>query len=128
MPRKSPDPVDILVGNNLRILRLRRGMSQTQLGKRLDVTFQQVQKYEKGANRIGAGRLFRAAAILRVPISVLFDGAPKSPESERFVAPPALMSRPDAIRMMEAFGKIGNADSCRLLVRLAEKLALPGKG
>ena len=71
---KSPSPVDATVGRNLRIWRMSKGLSQAQLASRLGVTFQQLQKYEVGANRIGTGRLVKAAAVLRVPISALFEG------------------------------------------------------
>jgi transcriptional regulator with XRE-family HTH domain len=72
---KSPLPTDVLVGQNIRIGRLQAGLSQTELGARVGVTFQQIQKYEKGANRIDASRLQQIADALRVPIPALFDGA-----------------------------------------------------
>ena len=64
MPKKQTNPVDLLVGNRVRIRRMLIGMSQERLGELLGLTFQQVQKYEKGVNRIGAGRLFDVARIL----------------------------------------------------------------
>jgi len=127
MPKKSPDPIDILVGNNLRILRQRKGLSQTDLGRELGLTFQQIQKYEKGTNRVGAGRLYRMAAFLGVPVSALFDGAPKSSKPEHFESPMALLSRSDAVGLMEAFSKVSAPESRRLLVGLARQLASPGK-
>ena len=69
---KRPDPTDIEVGRRVRALRLERGMSQERLAFALKLTFQQVQKYEKGTNRIGAGRLQRIADILEVPVSTFF--------------------------------------------------------
>ena len=123
MGGKSLDPIDVLVGNNLRTLRLRKGMSQGELGKLLGLTFQQIQKYEKGRNRIGAGRLFRAAALLEVPVSAFFDGVPQSGLAEHFETPQASVAGRDTIRMMDAFARIGGADSRLLLLRLAEKLA-----
>lgn len=74
---QQPDPfhaVDRHVGARLRALRRERGLSQTALGRRLDVTFQQVQKYESGYNRISAGRLYHAALALEVPLMAFFDG------------------------------------------------------
>src|SRR5438552_1319065 len=71
---KAPDARDIEVGRRIRAQRLVRGMSQTQLGKKLGITFQQIQKYEKGANRVGAGRLTRIADVLGVPVSFFFGG------------------------------------------------------
>lgn len=72
---KQPDPVDIHVGQRVRIRRKMLSMSQTELGKQLGVTFQQVQKYEKGTNRIGSSRLFRMSNALDVPVAFFFDGA-----------------------------------------------------
>jgi len=72
---KSPDPVDIHVGQRVRARRKMLGLSQTQLGKELGVTFQQVQKYERGTNRIGSSRLFRMSTTLDVPVAYFFEGA-----------------------------------------------------
>ena len=70
---QGPDPVDVHVGGQMRQMRLLRGLSQTALGKELGVTFQQIQKYERGANRLSASMLWRAADALNVPISYFFD-------------------------------------------------------
>ena len=72
---KSPDPVDLHVGQRVRARRKMLGLSQTQLGKELGVTFQQVQKYERGTNRIGSSRLFRMSTTLDVPVAYFFEGA-----------------------------------------------------
>ena len=74
MSVKRPDPVDVEVGHRIRIERLSRGLSQTALANQLGVTFQQVQKYEKGVNRVGAGRLTRIAEVLGVPVATFFSG------------------------------------------------------
>ena len=76
MSIKTPYPTDKYVGRRLKMRRLMLGMSQEALGDSIGLTFQQVQKYEKGANRIGAGRLQHIANILRVPVSFFFEGAP----------------------------------------------------
>jgi transcriptional regulator with XRE-family HTH domain len=73
MTKSSPDPVDIHVGARVRLRRTLLGMSQEKLGKALGLTFQQVQKYERGANRIGSSRLFQLSRILDVPVSFFFD-------------------------------------------------------
>jgi DNA-binding XRE family transcriptional regulator len=73
VPKRSPDRVDIEVGRRVRTFRLEKGLSQEQLGDQLGLTFQQVQKYEKGINRIGAGRLQRIANILEIPVGNFFD-------------------------------------------------------
>ncbi len=70
-----PDPVDILVGRNVRQLRARRRVSQLELGEALGLTFQQIQKYEKGTNRVSASKLHQIAVFLDVEISALFEGA-----------------------------------------------------
>jgi transcriptional regulator with XRE-family HTH domain len=73
VPKRSPDRVDIEVGRRIRTFRLEKGLSQEQLGDQLGLTFQQVQEYEKGINRIGAGRLMRIANILEIPVEIFFD-------------------------------------------------------
>ena len=83
MSVKRPDPVDIEVGHRIRIERLARGLSQTALANQLGVTFQQVQKYEKGFNRVGSGRLLKIASILDVTITQLFEGAASPTNSVR---------------------------------------------
>ena len=74
MPRKLPNPIDVHVGSRVRMRRMLVGMSQEKLGDSLGLTFQQVQKYEKGANRIGASRLFHIARVLGVRIEFFYEG------------------------------------------------------
>jgi len=74
VPKKQANPIDIQVGNRVRIRRMLIGMSQERLGDLLGLTFQQVQKYEKGVNRIGAGRLFEMSRILNVPVDFFYEG------------------------------------------------------
>jgi transcriptional regulator with XRE-family HTH domain len=76
MVKKAPNPIDKHVGSRVRMRRMMLGMSQEKLGDALDLTFQQVQKYEKGTNRIGASRLQQISHILQVPVSFFFEGAP----------------------------------------------------
>ena len=86
--KRSPDPIDIHVGNRVRVRRILIGMGQEKLGEELGLTFQQIQKYEKGANRIGASRLYRISRILNVPVQFFFEDipgegeAPKPPSDE----------------------------------------------
>ena len=82
MATRNPMPVDVLVGQNIRICRLQKGLSQGELGQQIGVTFQQVQKYEKGANRVGASRLNQIANVLGVSLPSLFDGAPTATADE----------------------------------------------
>ena len=74
--KKKPNPIDIHVGSRIRLRRNMLGMSQEKLGENLGITFQQIQKYEKGTNRVGASRLQAIASILNVPVSFFFEDAP----------------------------------------------------
>ncbi len=76
MVKSTPEPVDVHVGSRVRLRRTLLGMSQDKLGKALRLTFQQVQKYERGANRIGSSRLYQLSQILDVPVSFFFDDMP----------------------------------------------------
>jgi transcriptional regulator with XRE-family HTH domain len=116
---KRPSPIDVTVGRNVRLWRMSKGLSQAQLAKRLGVTFQQVQKYEVGSNRIGTGRLVKIAAILGVPISALFEGT--NAGSSRSLL--ALVSDRRSFRLARAFAAIKD-NTCRVsLVNLVEKIA-----
>ena len=79
MAKKAPNPIDKHVGSRVRMRRMMLSMSQEKLGDALGLTFQQVQKYEKGTNRIGASRLQQISHILQVPVSFFFEGAPNAP-------------------------------------------------
>src|ERR1700747_1868720 len=76
MATKAPNPVDKYVGSRVRMSRSMLGMSQEKLGDALGLTFQQIQKYEKGSNRVGASRIQQISEILQVPVSFLFEGGP----------------------------------------------------
>ena len=82
MNARSATPIDMEIGAKLRLFRCARDISQVQLAKELGVTFQQVQKYERGVNRIGSGRLYHAAQILRVPVSAFFEDLKSAPEAK----------------------------------------------
>ena len=81
MSTKAPNPVDKYVGSRVRMRRIMLGMSQEKLGEALGLTFQQVQKYEKGTNRVGASRIQQISEILQVPVSFLFEGGPSGTAS-----------------------------------------------
>jgi transcriptional regulator with XRE-family HTH domain len=122
---KRIEPVDVLVGRRVRAYRLSLGMSQTTLGDKVGVTFQQIQKYERGTNRIGSSRLKKMATVLGVGIGALFA----EPENDQ--AGPDTLSeitgQPHAMRLLKAFAGIGD-DKLRLaLVKLAEGLQEHGK-
>jgi transcriptional regulator with XRE-family HTH domain len=117
---KRAGPIDATVGRNVRIWRMAKGLSQAELADRLGVTFQQVQKYEVGANRIGTGRLVKVAAILGVPISALFEGTAGADRSRSLLA---LVSDRRSFRLAQAFAAIKDS-TCRVsLVNLVEKIA-----
>jgi transcriptional regulator with XRE-family HTH domain len=128
--KKSPNPVDQHVGARMRARRLVLDMSQTKLGQALGLTFQQIQKYEKGANRVGASRLQQIAHTLQVPVSFFFDGAPATSRDrpERVDAPsPAyvadFVASVDGIALIKAFAKIKDAKLRRRIVDLVDRLS-----
>ena len=116
MIKSSPDPVDIHVGARVRLRRTLLGMSQEKLGKALGLTFQQVQKYERGANRIGSSRLFQLSRILDVPVSFFFDEmAPEATrkadgmaESNKQVFEVDKLSRRETLELVRAYYKISD--------------------
>lgn len=123
MSVKTPDPLDVLVGARIRILRTRRGMSQSDLAGKIGVSFQQVQKYEKGANRVGASRLSRIAEILGIPIGELFGASrDKSADSQSLLRP--LVGR-NAVRFLRAFSRITDPRVRHSIARLVEAIADP---
>jgi transcriptional regulator with XRE-family HTH domain len=119
IPPKRPSAVDLAVGRNVRIWRMARGLSQAELANRLGVTFQQLQKYEVGTNRIGTGRLVKVAAVLRIPIQTLFEGADSDPSRSLL----ALVADARAFRLARAFATIDNTTLRLSLVYLVEKVA-----
>jgi transcriptional regulator with XRE-family HTH domain len=117
---KRPSAVDVTVGRNVRVWRMAKGLSQAQLAIRLGVTFQQVQKYETGGNRIPTGRLVKLAAILGVPIAALFEGTDAAEPSRSLLA---LVSDRRSFRLARAFAAVKD-NRCRLsLVNMVEKIA-----
>src|SRR6185503_3489572 len=105
---------DVAIGQKLRALRLDGGLSQSELGQRIGVTFQQLQKYEKGVNRVSAGRLARIASALNVPVTAFYE-ATKRGKSERSFA--YLQTR-GAVRLVRAYGDIPARGSKAALVTL----------
>ncbi len=130
MSTKSPNPVDKHVGSRIRMRRIMLSMSQEKLGEALGLTFQQVQKYEKGTNRVGASRLQQISEVLQVPVSFLFDGAPtKTTNGEGFAEGPSpayvtdVLSTSDGVALVRAFSRIGDPKLRRSIVELAEQIA-----
>jgi transcriptional regulator with XRE-family HTH domain len=119
---RKTDAYDREVGLRVRMLRLSRRLSQADLGERLGITFQQVQKYENGANRIGAGRLQRIAEIFEVPVAALFGVSGR--EGRGGVDPFEGLRTPGAVQLLEAYGRIGDRVIRRAFLRFAEQVAL----
>jgi transcriptional regulator with XRE-family HTH domain len=121
MRQKGSELIDSLVGARIRLLRKRRKMSQAELGEAVGVTFQQIQKYENGKNRVGASRLHLVATALNVPVTELFDGAAETDGSLKPTKSLAFSSQ--ALRFAEAFVKISDKELRSSLVDLAEAMA-----
>jgi transcriptional regulator with XRE-family HTH domain len=128
--KKAPNPTDKHVGARVRMRRMMLGMSQEKLGDTLDLTFQQVQKYEKGANRISASRLQQISHILQVPISFFFEGLPSSSDIKGGGADEAtspadvfdFLATSDGLALTKAFMRIKNAKVRRRIVDLVEQI------
>ena len=116
--------MDIRVGESIRAHRLIAGMSQSDLASRLGVSFQQVQKYEKGANRVGAGRLPQIAAIFDISITTLFEAADApSGKGVGSVAPFRLISDKSIVRLLGSYSDIPNRAIRRRLIQLVDEIA-----
>ena len=127
---KAPNPVDKYVGSRVRMRRIMLGMSQEKLGEALGLTFQQVQKYEKGTNRVGASRIQQISEILQVPISFLFEGSPSGgtstgkfseATSPNFVSD--FLATSEGLALTRAFTRITDAKLRRSIVELVEQIA-----
>jgi transcriptional regulator with XRE-family HTH domain len=128
LPRKSPNPIDIHVGGRVRMRRMLVGMSQEKLGDSLGLTFQQVQKYEKGANRIGASRLYQIARVLGVPIEFFYDGVATEGQTEGFAESEAshfeidMLSTSEGIQLNSAFFSIRDPKVRKKVLELVKAL------
>jgi len=122
--RRRPNSADIQIGESIRAHRLIVGMTQGDLARRLGVSFQQIQKYEKGANRVGAGRLPQIARIFDIPIGALFEAnADTSPGKSTGAAPAKLIPDRNTLSLLTAFGGIGNRKIRYSLVDLVNAIA-----
>jgi transcriptional regulator with XRE-family HTH domain len=135
MTKKSPNPIDKHVGSRVRMRRMMINMSQEKLGEKLGITFQQIQKYEKGTNRIGASRLQQIANVLGVPVGFFFEGAPVPDGSAKGFsesASPAYVSdflaTSDGLALTKAFMKVTDAKVRRRIVDLVEAIAAEETG
>lgn len=135
MVRKTPNPIDVHVGGRIRLRRMLIGMSQEKLGEQLSLTFQQVQKYEKGTNRVGASRLFHIAQILGIEVQSFFDSLPPQamPNS---VGVPGMAEAPsenfvlnyvqssEGLELNKAFASIKSVPVRRKVLELIKALAV----
>jgi transcriptional regulator with XRE-family HTH domain len=115
------EAIDAYVGARLRSRRVELSLSQEKLGRHLGVTFSQVQKYEKGSNRIGAGRLYHLATLLGVTVQYFFEGL-----DDLQPVPPGEggdAAAGDGLRLQEAFGRITDPDARQALLALASSMA-----
>jgi transcriptional regulator with XRE-family HTH domain len=122
---KERDVVDLHVGARLRYRRMSIGMSQEALAEAVGLRFQQIQKYEKGQNRIGAGRLFRLAAALKVPISFFFEDLSQEAGENLAAArePLDFLNRPEGMELARHFLRIEDPTTRRKLVELVRSMA-----
>lgn len=119
------DPLDILVGKRIRTQRLVRKMSQSELGKQLGITFQQIQKYESGVNRVGAGRLQTIAKIFDLPVSVFFgeDNATLDASDAANETVLNFLNTARAVKLVKDFSRIKDPAIQQAVVALVEKIA-----
>jgi transcriptional regulator with XRE-family HTH domain len=127
--KKKPNPIDIHVGGRIRLRRNMLGLSQEKLGESLGITFQQIQKYEKGTNRVGASRLQAIASILEVPVAFFFEDAPGgtaveglSEESQTTYVVDFLSST-EGLRLNRAFVRISDPKVRAKIIDLVRALA-----
>ena len=133
--KKKPNPVDIHVGSRVRLRRTMLGMSQEKLGESLGITFQQIQKYEKGSNRVGASRLQRMSEVLNVPVSFFFEDLPggtspgagglQEPSGPDYVVD--FLSTSEGLQLNRAFVKISDPKVRRRIIDLVRSLGDAGE-
>lgn len=121
--RRQSDAVDKHVGKRIRMRRFMLAVSQTALANELGLTFQQIQKYEKGMNRVSSGRLQQISDILQVPISFFFEGLPRSAGDQSLVDIAGFLATSDGLSLAEAFMEITKPKLRRAIVELVEKIA-----
>jgi transcriptional regulator with XRE-family HTH domain len=123
------DPLDVLVGKRIRTQRLVRKMSQSELGKQLGITFQQIQKYESGVNRVGAGRLQSIAKIFGMPVNVFFgeDNATQDASDATNEAMLNFLNTARAVKLVKDFARVKDPALQQAIVTLVEKIANTGE-
>jgi transcriptional regulator with XRE-family HTH domain len=126
VPGRGPDQVDKHIGKRIRLRRLMLGLSQTKVADALDLTFQQVQKYEKGSNRLSAGRLLRVAILLEVPLTYFYQDAPGIAGLATKVAIPEfvtdMLMTSSGIALARAFGKVQRTALRRRIINFVDAI------
>lgn len=122
----TPHPVDIHVGSRLRLRRTLQGMTQNTLAKALGLSFQQIQKYERGTNRIASSRLYQFSQILDAPIAYFFQGAPKVGDAQpretgRNAA--AFQSKRETLELVRAYTRISDSNARKRLLNVVKAMA-----
>lgn len=122
---RAASSVDVHVGTRIRLRRKTSKMSQEQLGEQLGITFQQVQKYERGTNRVGAGRLWDISKVLDVPVQYFYDGLPDGVAGEHSEPPEIyqFINSSDGVALAMAVTQIKNKSVRRQILELARSLA-----
>jgi transcriptional regulator with XRE-family HTH domain len=125
--KKLPNPIDKHVGSRVRMRRMMLGMSQEKLGDAIGLTFQQVQKYEKGTNRMGSSRLQQIANAMQVPVTFFFEDVPGQSKLDGKAPSPAYVSEflatSDGLALTKAFMRIKNATLRRCIVNVVDEIA-----
>lgn len=121
MITKTPAPADVAIGTNIRAARVNAGMSQETLGKLVGVTFQQIQKYEKGTNRVGGSRMQKISAALQVSINYLFQGTEQGTQTT------AVAYSTDTRKAIAAFESLGRKQRSAALVMLQTMAGIPAE-
>ena len=119
----APHPLDVALGSRIRLRRRELGLSQEQLARKVGITFQQVQKYEHGTNRVSFSRLVEIAQALHCGVMDIVGDLDKSSASSLFSRHVALLNEPGATELLEAYGAIGSAKHRRAILNLAKQLA-----
>lgn len=117
---RKPTLLDVAIGKNIRMYRVRRGLSQFDLGRHLGVTQQQIQLYEKGGNRPSSGTLAQIAVVLGVSLPLLFEGGPTTAR--------ALLAKKHSVRLVQAFDKVPTERMRMMILRVIEAIGNASRG
>ena len=125
MTAKTPNPIDVHVGKRIRMWRVERRISRITLGEAIGLTEQQIQEYERGANRIGVSRLQQICTLLEIPVSFVFETVPGSSPGESGMPQDVIdfMKLPEGARLARAFSKITDRKMRRFIAQLTNKVA-----